>query len=95
MVNRTTIDSRFDAARTVADAVLYEGYLLYPYRASATKNQMRWQFGVAVPPSYATADASERCRLSAEMIVDPGAQPVLSGRVRFLRVLRRTVDFAW
>ena len=29
-------------ARAVADAVLYEGYLLYPYRASSQKNQARW-----------------------------------------------------
>src|SRR4029453_6269418 len=35
----------FELARKVADAVLYEGYLLYPYRASAAKNQARWQFG--------------------------------------------------
>ena len=32
----------FELARKVADAVLYEGYLLYPYRASAAKNQARW-----------------------------------------------------
>ena len=37
------------AARQVADAVLYEGYLLYPYRASSPKNQLRWQFGVLGP----------------------------------------------
>ena len=39
----------FELARKVADAVLYEGYLLYPYRASAAKNQARWQFGVLMP----------------------------------------------
>ena len=36
-------------ARAVADAVLYEGYLLYPYRANSRKNQSRWQFGVLGP----------------------------------------------
>jgi hypothetical protein len=40
-----------DLARTVADAVLYEGYLLYPYRATSQKNQARWQFGVLGPPA--------------------------------------------
>ena len=50
----------FAAARTVADAVLYEGYVLYPYRASARKNQLRWQFGVLAPPAYAAAEGSER-----------------------------------
>ncbi len=39
----------FDLARRVADTVLYEGYVLYPYRASSPKNQVRWQFGVLVP----------------------------------------------
>ena len=38
-----------ELARRVADAVLYEGYLLYPYRATSGKNQVRWQFGVLGP----------------------------------------------
>ena len=38
-----------DAVGAVADAVLFEGYLLYPYRASAQKNRLRWQFGVLTP----------------------------------------------
>ena len=42
-------------ARTVADAVLYEGYLLYPYRATSSKNQSRWQWGVLGPPGAAAA----------------------------------------
>ncbi len=41
-----------EQARKVADAILYEGYLLYPYRQSAQKNQARFQFGVLVPPAY-------------------------------------------
>ena len=42
--------SSWDRARAVADAVLYEGYLLYPYRGTSSKNQSRWQFGVLGPP---------------------------------------------
>ena len=48
-----------DIARQIADAVLYEGYLLYPYRASARKNQIRWQWGVLVPLAYAAAGHGE------------------------------------
>ena len=48
-----------DAVRSVANAVLYEGYILYPYRASAPKNRSRWQFGVVMAPGYAAADPSE------------------------------------
>lgn len=39
----------------VADAVLYEGYLLYPYRRSSPKNRVRWQFGVLFPRDWAEA----------------------------------------
>ena len=51
----TTADARSEKARSgsraraIADAVLYEGYLLYPYRANSRKNQTRWQFGVLGP----------------------------------------------
>ena len=48
-----------DAVRSIADAVLYEGYILYPYRASSQKNQSRWQFGVVMAPGYAATDPSE------------------------------------
>ena len=58
MVTDHAVADRFADARAVADAVLYEGYLLYPYRASAAKNQVRWQFGVVVPP--ATRSPSRR-----------------------------------
>ena len=36
----------------IANAVLYEGYLLYPYRSSAVKNRQRWNFGVVYPSAY-------------------------------------------
>lgn len=39
-------------ALAVADSVLYEGYLLYPYRASSQKNRIRWQFGVLAPRAW-------------------------------------------
>ena len=82
---------RFAVARAVADAVLYEGYVLYPYRASARKNQLRWQFGVLAPPS-AAADGSERSSMRTEVIVDPGAEATVNVRVRFLQVRRRSLE---
>ncbi len=47
-----------EAARRIADTVLYEGYILYPYRASHGKNAsgVRWQFGVLVPKAQAEAN---------------------------------------
>ena len=78
----------------VADAVLYEGYVLYPYRASARKNQVRWQFGVLVPPRQrrATARSARRCAPSASSI--PAPTPTLHVRVRCLQVQHRTVEAA-
>jgi hypothetical protein len=74
----------FDAAEQVADAVLYEGYVLYPYRASAAKNQFRWQFGVVAP--RAPRDCGEPWFAQTECLVEPAdSLPRLSMRVRFLR----------
>ncbi|MFH8897758.1 hypothetical protein ACH4HG_15380 [Streptomyces coeruleorubidus] len=50
------IPDPFEQVSAVADAVLYEGYLLYPYRRSSAKNRVRWQFGVLFPRGWAEAD---------------------------------------
>ena len=60
----------WDQARAVADAVLYEGYLLYPYRANSRKNQARWQFGVLGPQGAADAGIGEDDSLSAQIPVN-------------------------
>ena len=78
-----------EAVRRVADAVLYEGYILYPYRASAQKNRSRWQFGVLVPPAYAAADPSETSVLRAECVFEHKGEPTVDVTVRFLQVQRR------
>ena len=80
----------WDRARTIADAVLYEGYLLYPYRASSAKNQSRWQFGVLGPPGAAEAAFGEDDTLSAQFLVDGDAAMTLV--VRFLHLQRRAVE---
>ncbi|MFF5978766.1 hypothetical protein ACFY78_07910 [Streptomyces olindensis] len=48
--------SDFAQLSAVADAVLYEGYLLYPYRRSSAKNRVRWQFGVLFPRDWVESD---------------------------------------
>ena len=60
-----------DRARAVADAVLFEGYLLYPYRASAAKNTVRWQWGVLMPPAVAAGGTGEHDDCHAELLADP------------------------
>ncbi|WP_433680388.1 hypothetical protein [Nocardia sp. CA-119907] len=79
-------------ARAVADSVLYEGYLLYPYRANARKNQSRWQFGVLGPVDAAESGLGEEARLSAQCPVDAAEGATIDLTVRFLQLQRRTVE---
>lgn len=81
-------------ARAVADAVLYEGYLLYPYRASAQKNQARWQFGILGPPGAADDGCGEEPSMSADCLLAPGAQAGLEIHFRFLQLQTRAVEKA-
>lgn len=82
----------WDRARAVADAVLYEGYLLYPYRADSAKNRSRWQFGVLGPAGAAERGIGEDASLRAQVLVAPGERPVVSGVVRFLQLQRRSAE---
>jgi hypothetical protein len=80
-------------ARTVADAVLYEGYLLYPYRATSAKNQLRWQFGVLGPGHAAEDGLGEDSRLATQSLlhVSAGApEPEVTVHLRFLQLQQRT-----
>jgi hypothetical protein len=68
--------------------VLYEGYLLYPYRASATKNQLRWQFGVLMPAGF----PEEHSTSVTQLLVEPSLHTLLHLRIRFLQLQARTVE---
>ncbi|OBL08720.1 hypothetical protein A5646_12190 [Mycobacterium sp. 1245499.0] len=84
--------SSWDRARTVADAVLYEGYLLYPYRGTSSKNQSRWQFGVLGPSGAVETGLGEDDALAAQFLVD-GAR-ALTLVVRFLQLQHRRAERA-
>jgi hypothetical protein len=80
----------WDRARAVADAVLYEGYLLYPYRATSSRNQSRWQWGVLGPAGAADAGIGEDDTIAAQFLVD-GAQAITLV-VRFLQLQHRRTE---
>ena len=80
------------AVDQIAKAVLYEGYMLYPYRPSSIKNRQRWNFGVLCPPSYCEAHpGSELCAMQTECLLAGGPQAALEVRVRFLQLVARSV----
>jgi len=72
--------------------VLYEGYMLYPYRPSSVKNQQRWNFGVLCPQSYSEAQGgSDAWTMQTECLVESGSVTTLEVRVRFLQLVARSV----
>jgi hypothetical protein len=76
----------------IAKAVLYEGYMLYPYRPSSVKNQQRWNFGVLCPPSYSEAQkGTEAGTMQTECLVEGNSQTTLEIRVRFLQLVERSI----
>jgi len=76
----------------IADAVLYEGYILYPYRPSAVKNQQRWNFGALCPESYALAQAgTDSSTMTTECLIEGRPNTKLKVKVRFLHLLTREV----
>jgi hypothetical protein len=79
-------------ARTVADAIMYEGYLLYPYRKSAQKNQARFQFGVLMPPAYREVDPHEPSASQTECLLECRDGARLWILTRFLHLRRRSVQ---
>lgn len=72
-----------DRARAVADAVLYEGFMLFPYRKSALKNAMPFQFGVLMPLGY--ADRSEPSSLRSEVVLVERGDARVNILLRFLQ----------
>jgi hypothetical protein len=81
-----------DAVRRIADAVLYEGYILWPYRRSAMKNQRRWTFGGIHPEAYsARRGGDDPASAQAQVLLEAAPEDTLDVRLRFLHVVRRQV----
>src|SRR5947209_9784313 len=82
-----------EQVKEIANAVLYEGYLLYPYRQSAIKNRSRWTFGVVYPKEYSEANGGiEPWTMRTECLVQGQVDNItLDITVRFLHLLTRTV----
>ena len=78
-----------ERARAVADAVLYEGYLLYPYRATSSRNQTRWQLGVLGPVGAEDAGVGESPTMSMQCLLTSSTD--LMVHLRFLQLQHRSV----
>jgi len=82
----------FDRVEKIAEAVLYEGYMLYPYRPSSVKNRQRWNFGVLCPRSWSEHEqGSEAWTMQTECLVKAGSSARLTVKVRFLQIVQRAI----
>lgn len=70
----------FEPLEKIASAVLYEGFLLYPYRKTAVKNQGRWHFGTLGP-----LGGSYPIEMQTEVLVEANAQTAVEVKIRFLQ----------
>jgi hypothetical protein len=80
-----------DPVEKIAAAVLYEGYVLWPYRRSAQKNQKRWTFGGVYPRAYSEAEGGNDPWLMQTQCLVVGEKPTVEVKVRFLHVAERRV----
>src|SRR5215470_5526043 len=75
----------------IVNAVLYEGYILYPYRPSV-KNSQRWTFGGLYPEAYCREQrGSDACATQTECLVAGALDTLVEATVRFLHLTARQV----
>lgn len=78
------------AVEKIANAVLYEGYILYPYRPSSVKNQQRFNFGVLYPRAYCELQSgAEAWEMRTECLVEGAPSTTVEVKVRFLQMAER------
>ena len=63
----------------ITRAVLYEGYVLYPYRASSVKNQRRFNFGVLVPEPFSVASRGTEAWTTVAALASVAANETFAG----------------
>lgn len=80
--------ARVDA---IVRAVLYEGYMLYPYRPSSVKNRQRWTFGGIYPRNYEAVDKSSAANMRTQCLLRDDGGAAVEVHVRFLHLLKRDV----
>ena len=84
----------FAEVEKIAAAILYEGYILYPYRATAIKNRQRWNFGTLYPRVYAEAQRPEEpFRFIVECLVEAASEDAtIDLKIQFLQLIHRQND---
>jgi hypothetical protein len=80
-----------DAVRKIANTLLYEGYILWPYRRSAIKNQQRWTLGGVYPRAHSEAGGGTDAWFMQTECIVVGEDPIVEVTMRFLQIVQRQV----
>ena len=76
----------------VVESVLYEGYILYPYRPTSKKNRQRFTFGRVYPHDYSVAqNGAEPFLMKTQCLLTGKDGTRLEVSVRFLQVTSREI----
>ena len=76
--------------QAIVNAVLYAGYMLYPYRPSSVKNRQRWTFGGVYPKDYSEAECgAEPWVMQTQCLLQARADTVLDISTGFLQLVQR------
>ena len=81
-MNRALVDR-------IANALLYEGYILYPYRPSV-RNRQRWNFGGLYPEAYCQA-IGEAASNQTQCLVNGTTATRIEVVIRFLHLTARII----
>ena len=74
----------------ICNALLYEGYALFPYRKNALKNQKRFNFGVLSPKSWAEKQINEHYFQQVELLVLTEKETNITFQTQFLQLSNDT-----
>jgi hydrogenase maturation protease len=76
----------------IVNATLYEGYLLYPYRASSVKNLQRFNFGVLAPKIFSQMQyGTDTWQMQTECLVLADDETTIDVKINFLHLLSREI----
>ncbi|HUI22290.1 MAG TPA: hypothetical protein VLZ74_14755 [Methylocella sp.] len=76
--------------KAVIEALLYEGYMLYPYRPSSIKNRQRWTFGGLFPRAFG-AGSGDACEMQTQALFYAAKGAEVGIHIRFLHPLLREI----
>ncbi|MFZ0205525.1 MAG: hypothetical protein WAL59_05300, partial [Roseiarcus sp.] len=81
---------KLERIEDIANALLYEGYILYPYRPSSIKNRQRWTFGGVFPQDF-EAGSGDVSAMQTQVLVEGGSDATVEVHLRFLQIMRRDI----